>query len=142
IMEYSNELSPPKGVFCASGPGQNLVSLKDAGVGWPNHFSVRVEASTSRLSQWERFHLHYDQGREGASRRLRYDYMPPGAEDFQSVIHDYTDNLTYIMDLRVGSCKINNGVEIPDVSPVSDPIRFFVKNEAQFIFNPPVYFLL
>ncbi|CAF4028184.1 unnamed protein product, partial [Rotaria sp. Silwood1] len=30
-----------------------------------------------------------------------------------------------------------NGVEIPDVSPVSDPIRFFVKNEAQFIFNPP-----
>ncbi|CAF3474627.1 unnamed protein product [Rotaria sp. Silwood1] len=137
IMESSNDLSPPKGVFCASGPGQNLVSLKDAGVGWPNHFSVRVETSTSRSSRWERFHLHYDQGREGASRRLRYDYMPPGAEDFQSVIHDYTDNMTYIMDLRVGSCKINNGVEIPDVSPVSDPIRFFVKNEAQFIFNPP-----
>ncbi|CAF0870687.1 unnamed protein product [Rotaria sordida] len=137
IMETADALSPPKGVFCASGPGQTLISLKDAGVIWPNHFSVRVETSTSRAPRWERFHLRYDQGRESGSRRLRYDFMPPGAEDFQSVIHDYTNNLTYIMDLRVGSCKINSGVDIPDVSPIRDPIRFFVKHEARIIFNPP-----
>ncbi|CAF3437333.1 unnamed protein product [Rotaria sp. Silwood1] len=137
IMESIDALSPPKGVFCASGPGQNLVSLKDAGVSWPNHFSVRVETSTSRSSQWERFHLRYDQGRESSSKRLRYDYMPPGSEDFTTVIHDYTDDITYIIDRRVGTCNINKGVEVPAVSSIRDPIRFFIKHEAYFIFNPP-----
>ncbi|CAF2467235.1 unnamed protein product [Rotaria sp. Silwood2] len=136
IRETSDALSPPKGVFCEN-PGQTLVSLKDVSVGWPNHFSVRVETSTSRSSRWERFHLRYDQGRDGNSRRLRYDYMPPGAEDFRSVIHDYTDNVTYTIDLRVGSCTITSGVEIPDVSPIRNPIEFFVKHEAYFILNPP-----
>ncbi|CAF0925763.1 unnamed protein product [Rotaria sordida] len=137
IMESNDALSPPKGVFCASGPGQNLISLKDAGVSWPNHFSVRVDTSTSRSSRWERFHLRYDQGREQTSKRLRYDYMPPGSEDFITVIHDYTDNITYIIDRQVGTCNINRGVEIPAVSSLRDPIRFFIKHEAHFIFNPP-----
>ncbi|CAF3591913.1 unnamed protein product, partial [Rotaria sp. Silwood1] len=137
IIETTDALAPPKGVFCASGPGQTLVSLKDVGVSWPNRFSVRVDTSTSRSSRWQRFHLRYDQGRDGGSRRLRYDFMPPGSEDFQSIIHDYSDNLTYIIDQRIGSCKINAGVYIPDVNFIYDPIRFFVKHEAHFIFNPP-----
>ncbi|CAF5002684.1 unnamed protein product [Rotaria sp. Silwood1] len=137
ITETADALAPPKGVFCASGPGQTLVSLTDVGVSWPNRFSVRVDTSTSRSSRWQRFHLRYDQGRDGGSRRIRYDFMPPGSEDFQSIIHDYSDNVTYIIDQRVGSCKINAGVYVPDVSPISDPIRFFVKHEAYFIFNPP-----
>ncbi|CAF2621337.1 unnamed protein product [Rotaria sp. Silwood2] len=137
IMETTDALEPPKGVFCASGPDQTLVSLKDIGVSWPNRFSVRVDTSTSRSSRWQRFHLRYDLGRDGGSRRLRYDFMPSGSEDFQSIIHDYSDNLTYIIDQRVGSCKINAGVYIPDVNFIYDPIRFFVKHEAHFIFNPP-----
>jgi hypothetical protein len=137
IMESSDALSPPQGVFCDSGPGQQLISLSDANVRWPNRFSVRVDASSSRSSQWQRFHLRYDQGREGGSRRLRYDFMPTGAEDFESVIHDYADDLTYTIDRRVGTCKIDRGTAIPDVNPIRDPIRFFIKNEAKFIYSPP-----
>jgi hypothetical protein len=136
-METANQLSPPKGVFCSSGPNQTLVSLQDVGVSWPNRFSVRVDASSSRSSQWQRFHLRYDQGRDGGSRRLRYDYLPAGAEDYESVIHDYTEDLTYTIDRRVGTCRIERGVAIPEVSPTRDPIRFFIRNEAKFIFSPP-----
>ena len=137
ILETADALSPPKGVFCDSGSGQNLVSIEDVGVAWPNHFSVRVESSTSRSAEWQRFHLRYSHGREGDTKRLRYDYMPPGSVDFESVIHDYSKNITYIIDRRTGGCKIKNGVAIPDVSPIRDPIEFFVKNEAKFIYNPP-----
>ncbi|CAF1456183.1 unnamed protein product [Rotaria magnacalcarata] len=137
ILESATALSPPKGVFCYSGPGQDLVTLKDVGVEWPNHFSVRVDASTSRSAKWQRFHIRYNQGREGESRRLRYDYMPPGSEDFESVIHDYNDNLTYTIDRRVGSCKISAGVRTSPVSAISNPILFFIIHEARFIFSPP-----
>lgn len=136
-MESGTDLAPPKGVFCGSNSAGNLISLKDIGIEWPDHFSVRVESSTSRSSRWQRFHLRYSLGRRSGTRRLRYDYLPPGSEDFETVIHDYTDSLTYIIDRRVGTCKINAGVDIPDVSPILDPIRFFVKHEANFIFNPP-----
>lgn len=137
ILETNDQLSPPKGVFCDSGPGPNLVSLTDYGISWPEHFNVRVETSTSQTARWQKFHLRYSHGREDGVRRLRYDFMPPGAEDYESVIHDYSDNLTYAIDRRVGTCKITRGVDIPDVSPIRDPIRFFVKNEAKFIFSPP-----
>jgi hypothetical protein len=139
ILETASALSPPKGVFCSSGSGQELISLGDAGVEWPNRFSVRVEASTSRTTEWQRFHLRYDNGRDrdGGSRRLRYDYMPPGAEDYHTVIHDYGNDLTYSIDRRVGSCRIRSGIRLPDVNPVIDPIRFFVENEDRFIYSPP-----
>ena len=135
IIESSEQLIPPKGVFCDSGSDQNLITLQEAGIEWPSHFSVRVEASSSLFSQWQRFHLRYDRGFERGSRRIRYDYMPPGADDFESVIHDYQDNLTYIIDRRYGSCKINRGVELPNVSPIRDPITFFIKYERAIIFS-------
>ncbi len=139
ILETASALSPPKGVFCSSGPGQELLSLTDAGIDWPNRFSVRVEASTSRTTEWQRFHLRYDNGRDrdGSSRRLRYDYMPPGAEDYHTVIHDYANDLTYSIDRRVGSCRIRSGIRLPNVDAVRDPIRFFVENEDRFIYSPP-----
>jgi len=135
IVESSDQLSPPKGVFCKSGNDQNLVSLQDVGIDWPDRFNVRVDASTSRSNRWRTFHLRYDEGQERGSRRLRYDYLPPGAEDYESVIHDYTENLTYVIDRRLGSCKIRRGVELLDVSPTVDPIGFFIRNEARFIFR-------
>ena len=135
IEESSDQLVPPKGVFCDSGPGQNLISLREAGIGWPDRFSVRVEASSSRSPQWQRFHLRYDRGFNRGSRRIRYDYLPPGSEDFESVIYDFGDNLTYTIDRRVGSCKITNGVEVPDVDPFRNPIGFFIKHEDRFIFR-------
>ncbi|CAF0789260.1 unnamed protein product [Adineta steineri] len=137
IMGENDALSPPKGVFCNRDQGQNLISLKDAGISWPDHFSVRVQFLTSRTAQWGSFHLYYDQSRADNSRRLRYDYIPFGTEDFISVIHEYNDNLTYVIDRRIGTCRISRGVDIPDVVPFYDPVRFFIKNEAKFIFNPP-----
>lgn len=137
IQESTTDLAPPKGVFCASGDGQQLASLDELGISWPDHFSVRVETSTTRLSTWERFHLRYNLGRRTGTRRLRYDYLPPGAEDFKSVIHDYNDNLTYAIDRRLGTCQITRGVEYPAASPLRNPIEFFIKHEQHIIFSPP-----
>lgn len=137
IQESASDLSPPKGVFCTGGDPAALVSLDQLGIYWPDFFSVRVETSTTRLSKWERFHLRYDSGRRSGSRRIRYDYLPSGADDFRSVIHDYTDNLTYSIDRRVGSCQVTRGVEYPDVSPLRNPIEFFIKHERHTIFDPP-----
>jgi hypothetical protein len=129
IIESNDQLTPPKGVFCKS-EGQNLTSLQDRGIGWPNRFSVRVEASSSRSAQWHRFHLRYDRG-----RRIRYDYLPAGSEDYESVILDFRDNLTYTIDRRVGSCKIKRGVGLPEVNPLSKPIEFFIRHEGRFLFR-------
>jgi hypothetical protein len=136
LMEPTNQITPTKGVYCDDAHPDHLVSLKDVGISWPYRFDVRIEASTSRSAVWQAFHLYYHQGDDTSSSRLRYDYLPQGSENYQSVIHDYTDNLTYIIDRQVGTCKINRGVEIPDVNPLVDPIRFFIKNEAIFIFSP------
>ncbi|CAF3370471.1 unnamed protein product [Rotaria sp. Silwood1] len=132
IIENPTQLAPPKGVFCAFGPSQTLMSLQQAGIRWPDRFSVRVDASTSRNTRWQRFHLRYDRGRERGSRRIRYDYLPNDGEDFESIIHDFSDDLTYIIDRRTGTCKINRGVEYPDVNPIRDPASFFIKNEDRF----------
>jgi hypothetical protein len=129
IIETPDRLIPPKGVFCDSGVGQNLVSLRDKGIEWPNRFSVRIEASSSRSQQWQRFHLRYDRN----PRRIRYDYLPHGSEDFHSVIHHYADNLTYTIDRHVGSCTVKRGVEIPHVNPIGNPIEFFIKHEEMFL---------
>ena len=137
IIETATQLAPPKGVFCNAGPGQNLKSLTENGIEWPNRFSVRVEASSSRSQSWQRFHLRYDGGRGPASsKRIRYDYLPPGSEDYESVIHDYGDNLTYIIDRRIGSCRISRGVWARNVNPLSNPIEFFIKHEDKFLDNP------
>ncbi|CAF1132309.1 unnamed protein product [Adineta ricciae] len=134
IVESSDQLTPPKGVFCDSGLGQNLISLRDAGITWPDRFTVRVEASSSRSAQWQRFHLRYDHPERGP-RRIHYDFLPPGSEHYQSIIHDFGDNLTYTIDHSVGTCKITRGTESPDVDPIVDPIGFFIKNERRFIYR-------
>ena len=138
ITESSSQLAPPKGVFCSSGPGQNLISLRDAGIEWPARFSVRVEALSSRSTGWQRFHLRYDRGFSGGSKRIRYDYLPPGAEDYKSIIYDFDTNLTYTIDRHLGSCQINSGTEVPDVNPSVNPIGFFIKHENRFVSLPPL----
>jgi hypothetical protein len=132
VVETGDYFVPPRGVFCKN---ENLKTLEEFGIQWPDYFSVRVEASTSRSTQWQRFHLRYDHNRQFNVRRLRYDYTPPGVQDFLSVIHDYGDNLTYTIDRTIGTCHISRGVEYPDVDPIRDPIGFFLKHEDQFIFN-------
>lgn len=133
----SFQFSPPRGVFCDNVLPQQLVSLSDVGISWPYRFNVRVEVLTSESSEWQKFHLFYHQGDDESSGRLRYDYLPHGADDYQSVIHDYTDDLTYIIDRRLGTCQINRGVQLPDIDPLVDPIKFFIKNEAYAIMKPP-----
>ncbi len=137
LSRLAMSIPQPRGVYCDNVPSEQLVSLKDVGINWPFRFNVRIEASTSNKTQWERFHLFYHQGDDESSGRLRYDFLPANGADYESVIHDYTDNLTYIIDRRLGTCQINRGVEIPDVDPLRDPIRFFLKNEARFIVTPP-----
>jgi hypothetical protein len=94
-----------------------------------------VEASSSRSAGWQRFHLRYDRDRDRGSRRIRYDYLPPGAEDYKSVIYDFGANLTYTIDRNLGSCQINGGTEVPDVNPFYNPIGFFIKHEDRFGFQ-------
>jgi hypothetical protein len=134
LVKTDHYFAPPKGVFC-NGQNENLMTLQDFGIQWPDYFSVRVEASTSRYAEWQRFHLRYHRDRQLGIRRLRYDYLPPGAVDYISIFHDYGDNLTYVIDRHIGICRISRGVEYPDVNPVRDPIGFFIKHENQFIFN-------
>jgi hypothetical protein len=136
ITETAAALAPPKGVYCNFGADQNLLSLNETGIAWPDHFSVRVDASNSRNDRWERFHLRYTQDEDNVPRRIRYDYMPPNGEDYESVIHDYTHNLTYVIDRRIGSCQIKNGLRHPEVSPIRDPFTFFIYHEGRFIFHP------
>ncbi|CAF2262284.1 unnamed protein product [Rotaria magnacalcarata] len=133
IVESAEQLAPPRGVFCNSGVGQQLVSLRDAGISWPERFNVRVEASSSRNTDIQKFHLRYDRGRERNTKRIRYDYLPRNGGDYVSVIHDYGANLTYNIDRRVGTCIIKRGVEVLDVSPTRDPVSFFIKYENELI---------
>lgn len=137
IIESTDQLAPPKGVFCKYNGTQTLASLSEIGIEWPDHFSVRVEASSSRSAQWQRFHLRYDRGRGRAGRRIRYDYLPTGSEDYRSVIHDYGENLTYSIDRRTGACGIGRLVPMLDVNPIRNPIEFFIKYERDFISNNP-----
>jgi hypothetical protein len=132
IIETTDQLAPPRGVFCAS-PDQTLIGLGDVPIEWPERFSVRVEASTSRSSLWQRFHLRYDLGRQRGGARYRYDYQPTGSEDYRSVIHDYAVNLIYTIDQRTGSCQTTRLANLSDVSLIRNPIEFFIKYESQLI---------
>ena len=135
IIESTDQLAPPKGVFCKYNGSQSLATLSEIGIEWPDRFSVRVEASSSRSAQWQRFHLRYDRGGQRRGRRIRYDYLPAGSEDYRSVIHDYGENLTYSIDLRTGACGIGRLVPMPDVNPILNPIEFFIKYERDIISN-------
>ena len=137
LSQLAMSIPQPRGVYCDNVTEEQLVTLADVGIRWPYRFNVRIDASTSERSEWQRVHLYYHQGDDAASGRLRYDYLPPNGEDYTSVIHDYTDNLTYTIDRHIGTCQITRGVEIPDVDPLHDPIRFFIKHEARFIITPP-----
>lgn len=133
LVESADQLAPPRGVFCGSGAGQPLISLERAGMAWPQRFSVRVEASSSRSTNWQKFHLRYETRGERNTKRIRYDYLPTAGADYQTVIHDYGSDLTYRIDRRTGLCKIDRGVGFPDVNPLRDPISFFIKYEEDIL---------
>ena len=135
VTEDVTALSPPKGVFCSTGADQNLVTLGDIGISWPRRFSVRIEALTTHRSAWQTFHFRLDE--TGDRKRIRYDFMPVGAENFRTIILDYKDNLTYSIDRQVGSCEIRAGTDFPDVDFISQPIEFFIKHQEKLISDPP-----
>lgn len=133
IIEDTSSLSPPKGVFCANS-SENLVSLNDLNIFWPRRFSVRIDALSSRSSRWQSFHLQVLNTQ--TSKRIRYDYLPTGGQNFKTVILDYEDDLTYSIDRRSGSCNIIRGTQFPDVNPLTKSIEFFIKHENRFIDQP------
>jgi hypothetical protein len=136
VLATSNMLAPPKGVFCSNTEGsQNLITPSEVGVFWPLRFSVRIDVSTSRSStlQTFQFRLHTTEER----KRMRYDYLPVGAEDFRTVIVDYTDGLIYSLDRQSGLCEITRGTNFSDVNPIVKPIEFFIKYQDSLISNLP-----
>lgn len=136
IVEGNDALSAPKGVLCQIPNDTSLVSLTEVGIRWPDRFTVRVEATSSRSSRWERFHVSYVSRRSGENPFVRYDFLPEGAEDYRSIIHDEEQKLTYTIDQRRGTCRITRRVPDPDVSPILNPIEFFIKYAEDYIFYP------
>lgn len=133
LTKSFDQFFPPEGVLCHGASQQSLHALREMGITWPDRFSVRIEASSSRNSLQQRFHLRYEHERD--SRRIQYDFSPDGSDQWQSVIHDYAANVTYTIDRQSGSCKVDRGVEYPDVSPTADPIQFLVKHQHRLMLD-------
>ena len=134
IVETSDAFAPPKGIVCPN-LVSDLLSLDDVGIVWPRRYSVRVDALTSRGAGWSAFHLRVDQNDE--RKRIRYDYVPKGANHSQTIIIDYRDQLRYVINRELGSCTIAQGVDWLNVDPIHSPIEFFFNLHDQFIQQPP-----
>ncbi|CAF1673427.1 unnamed protein product, partial [Didymodactylos carnosus] len=80
------------------------------------------------------FHLRMETTRE--SKMMRIDYKPLG-DDFETIILDYTHGIKYIIDRRVGSCTITQGLDFQSLDIVKNPIEFFIKYEQYIISNDP-----
>ena len=133
IFETLNTFAPPKGTFCPN-LESTLITPTDVGVVWPSSYSVRIDATTTRKIGWNTFHLRVHNNED--RKRVRYDYMLSIGNHSQTIIIDYRDQLRYIINRELGSCKIAQGVEWPDVDPVSSPIEFFFKLHDQFLEHP------
>ncbi|CAF0852255.1 unnamed protein product, partial [Didymodactylos carnosus] len=111
IVEQADYFTPPKGVLCHGlVKDEDLVSLEDQGIQWPNLFSVRIGASTSKQMLWRNFHLRYNAQR----KILRYDYKPIG-NNLQEVVIDHETQHKYTIDRTTGACQITKNLEYDNV---------------------------
>jgi hypothetical protein len=136
--------TPPNGVFCENLiEADELVSLQDNGMKFPDEFSVRIDASTSSRLFWQSVRLRHIRTNE--RRLIRFDYTPSDSiQNPNSIIIDYHNlsSRVYQIDRRTGSCKINSTAPIiPSTSILHNPIEILIKFEYLLLFNTSYRFL-
>ena len=130
-------LVPPKGIFCPDlVPINELRSLHDVGMVFPQRFSVRIDASTTSQHFWQSVHLRYyatDQ-----RKLIRYDYTTE-ENDLLTIIFDTSLNISrlYKINRRTGLCLIDASTEIILIrSVLHEPIETLIKYEDILLTNP------
>jgi hypothetical protein len=134
------DLTPPKGIFCKDFvPNDQLISLQDIGMIFPNKFSVYIDVSTTFQQLWQSIHLRYYLTNE--QKLIRYDYTPSDKTlNPITMILDYSQNTSrlYKIDRRTGLCIINKSMEIILMTSVlHNPIETLIKYEDILLSNPP-----
>ncbi|UJR27449.1 hypothetical protein I4U23_008738 [Adineta vaga] len=130
----------PSGIFCEKLiPADDLLSLQDIGINFPEKFSVRIDASSTSQHLWHTVHLRYYSSNE--SKFIRYDYTPfDNTQNPVTIILDYTEgsSRSYKIDRRTGSCIINDSVEIVLMTSIlHNPIETLIKYQNLLLTNPP-----
>ncbi|CAF1632078.1 unnamed protein product [Rotaria magnacalcarata] len=137
------DILPPKGIFCNDSiPENELISLEDFNIKFPDKFSVRIDASTTVQQLWHSVHLRYRRSRE--RKLIRYDYTPfDNTQTPMTIIFDDTEDAprAYKIDRRTGSCVIEKFAAINSLlSILHNPIESLIKYENFLISKPPEYF--
>ncbi|CAF2347750.1 unnamed protein product [Rotaria sp. Silwood2] len=137
------DLIPPKSIFCNDLiPTDQLISLQDIGIKFPDKFSVRIDASTSFQQLWHSVHLHYYLTDE--RKLIRYDYTPfDNTQNSITMILDYSENAScsYKIDRRTGLCIINESIAMNSLTSIlHNPIETLIKYEDILLSNPPKQF--
>ncbi|CAF2817251.1 unnamed protein product [Rotaria sp. Silwood2] len=98
------DLIPPKSIFCNDLiPTDQLISLQDIGIKFPDKFSVRIDASTSFQQLWHSVHLHYYLTDE--RKLIRYDYTPfdNTQNSITSILHNPIETLIKYEDILLSN---------------------------------------
>ncbi|CAF0882628.1 unnamed protein product [Rotaria sordida] len=137
------DLIPPKGIFCNDSiPIDQLISLQDIGIKFPDQFSVHIDVSTTYQQLWHSIHLRYYLTHE--RKLIRYDYTPfDNTQNPITIILDYSTNASrsYKINRRTGSCTINELTEINSLTSIlHNPIETLIKYEHILLSNPPQRF--
>ncbi|CAF0809093.1 unnamed protein product [Adineta steineri] len=140
IITKTHLISPPSGIFCVNlTAADDLISLQDVGINFPERFSVRIDVSSTSQFLWHSVHLRYLS--LNGQKFIRYDYTPfDNTQNPVTIILDNTDGVqrSYKIDRHTGSCIINDSVEIVLTSSVlHNPIETLIKYESLLLTNPP-----
>ncbi|CAF0759747.1 unnamed protein product [Adineta ricciae] len=130
----------PGGIFCENlVPADDLSSLQDVGMNFPDRFRVRIDASSTSQLLWHSVNFRYYSSNE--DKFIRYDYTPfDNTKNPVTIIIDYTQGASrsYKIDRRTGSCIINDSVEIVlATSVLHNPIEMLIKYQNLLMTNPP-----
>ena len=142
-ITMDENLKPPKGVFCADWvPNDQLVSLQDLGLSFPEKFSVWIDVSTSSQRFWRSIQLRYYATKD--RRLIRYDYaIEENFLDPMTMILDLSETVlrSYQINRRTGACLINQSTEIILTrSVLHDPIETLIKYEDFLLTKPKKQF--
>lgn len=135
-----SDLSPPSGVYCDGlVKADELLSLEDFGIIFPETFSARIDASTVARQLWQTAQIRSI--KSNSTRMLRFDYQPSdNIQNPKILILDLTTGFerTYRIDTRTGSCLINQSSNaFLTTSIVHNPIETLIKYSQTLLFNPP-----
>lgn len=143
-MIIREDLTPPKGIFCDGlVPKDELISLQDLGLIFPEKFSIWIDVSTLTQRYRQAVHLRYYSTPQ--RRLIRYDYTTDESfSDPMTAIFDLSENSlrSYQINRRTGACFINDSTEVILLrSVVHEPIETLIKYEDFFLTNPKKEFV-